>query len=157
MQLERARTRAASAAQAEQRAELARELLRPGVARPGVAQIERLVAQARADGLPATLHVDGEPRRLAPPLDASAFRIVQESLTNVRKHADDAPTSVRVTWGRTQLGLQVRDTGTGAPATIAEKGNGLAELRARAQLHGGELRAQPLPGSGFEVTARLPL
>ena len=111
-ELDLVRARAERVAEAEERVQIAEELLRPGPARPGVAQIERLVAEARADGLPVTLHVEGEPRRLPPPVDASAFRIVYEALSNVRKHADDAPASVRVIWRAEALGLQVRDTGT---------------------------------------------
>src|SRR4029079_16224917 len=79
-----------------------------------------------------------------------------EALSNVRKHADDAPASVRVVWREDALGLQVRDTGTRG-ANAAGEGRGIPERRTRAELHGGELRAEGLPSGGFEVVARLPL
>jgi signal transduction histidine kinase len=123
---------------------------------PGLAELPRLVERARAAGLPVTLEVDGEPRALPASLDLSAYRIVQEALTNARKHARDAPTTVRVEWRRDLIALHVRDTGTAAVQPNGD-GHGLVGMRERVKLHGGELRAEPLPHGGFEVEARLPL
>ena len=124
---------------------------------PGLAQLPALVDRARAAGLPVTLHVEGTPRPLHASLDLSAFRIVQEALTNVHKHAAGAPATVRVVWRRDMLGLQVRDTGTGRRVVVNGDGHGLVGMRERVKLHGGELRAGAMPGGGFEVTAKLPL
>jgi signal transduction histidine kinase len=124
---------------------------------PGLAQLPALVERARAAGMPVTLLVDGEPRPLPASLDLSAYRIIQEALTNVHKHAGNSPASVRVVWRRNLLGLQVRDTGSGRPIHVNGDGHGLVGMRERVKLHGGELRAGALPGGGFEVTARLPL
>ncbi len=123
----------------------------------GLAELPSLVERARAAGMPVTLHVDGTPQPVPASLDRSAYRIVHEALTNAHRHAAGAPASVRVVWRRTVLGLQVRDTGNGRPAHVNGDGQGLAGIRERARLHGGELRAGTLPGGGFEVTARLPL
>ena len=124
---------------------------------PGLAQLPSLVERARAAGMPVTLLVEGTPRPLHASLDLSAYRIVQEALTNVHKHAANSPASVRVVWRRDMLGLQVRDTGTGRPVKLNGDGHGLVGMRERVKLHGGELRTGTLPGGGFEVTARLPL
>jgi signal transduction histidine kinase len=124
---------------------------------PGLAELPALIDRARAAGLPVTLLVDGRPRSLPATLDHSAYRIIEEALSNAHKHAADSPTSVRVVWRRNLLGLQVRDTGTGRPIHSNGDGHGLVRMRERVKLHGGELRAGALPGGGFEVTARLPL
>jgi signal transduction histidine kinase len=125
---------------------------------PGLAQLPTLVERARSAGLPVTLYVDGEPRALPASLDLSAYRIVQEALTNVHKHAGDAPTSVKVVWRRNLLGIQVRDTGTaGVVPRVNGSGHGLVGMRERVKLHGGELRAEPHAHGGFEVVAKLPL
>jgi signal transduction histidine kinase len=123
---------------------------------PGLAQLPALVERARAAGMPVTLHVEGEPRHVAPGLDLSAFRIVQEALTNVHKHAHGAPATVRVVWERRELCLQVRDAGTNGASANGD-GHGLVGMRERARLLGGELHAGRVPGGGFEVTAVLPL
>jgi signal transduction histidine kinase len=124
---------------------------------PGLAQLEGLVERARAAGMPVTLHVDGVPRHVSAGLDLSAFRIVQEALTNVHKHARGAPATVRVSWERRALALRIRDAGTGRPAHVNGDGHGLIGMRERVRLHGGELEAGPVHGGGFEVRAVLPL
>jgi signal transduction histidine kinase len=124
---------------------------------PGLAQLPALVERAHAAGMPVTLHVEGTPRPLPASLDLSAFRIVQEALTNVHKHAAGAPASVWVTWRREALGLRVRDSGKGSPAHVNGEGHGLVGMRERVKLHGGEMSAGPLSGGGFQVMARIPL
>jgi signal transduction histidine kinase len=121
--------------------------------RPGLAQLPALVERARAAGMPVTLHVEGRPRPVSAGLDLSAFRIVQEALTNVHKHAHAAPATVHVVWERGRLRVQVRDAG----GAETHPRDGLIGMRERVRLHGGELHAGRLPGGGFEVTAVLPL
>jgi signal transduction histidine kinase len=122
---------------------------------PGLARLPELVEHARAAGVEVTLEVAGTPRPLPASVDLSAFRIVQEALTNVRKHASGAPATVRVGWEPQALALAVRDRGPGgAPA---DGGHGLVGMRERVRLHGGELRAGPAADGGFEVAAVLPL
>ena len=123
---------------------------------PGLGQLDQLVERA---GVPVTLEIDGEPRPLAAGVDISAYRIVQEALTNVHKHAAAAPTTIRVTWGDEQLELSIRDHGPGpAPASGSGpgEGHGLVGMRERVQLLGGELHTGAAPGGGFEVRAVLP-
>jgi signal transduction histidine kinase len=122
---------------------------------PSLARVDALVEQVREAGLDATLRVDGEPKALAPGLDMSAYRIVQEALTNALRYAPGARVDVSVRYGR-DLQLEVRDDGPGhAPSTGS--GQGLVGMRERAALFGGELEAGPLPGgAGFRVHARLP-
>ena len=122
---------------------------------PGLGQVPDLVEHARGAGVEVTLAVDGEPRPLAPGLDLSAYRIVQEALTNVRKHAAGAPARVTVTWAPSELALEVRDSGPGGQAVNG--GHGLVGMRERVRLHGGELQAGPAPDGGFAVRARLPI
>ena len=122
---------------------------------PGLGQLGELIEHARGAGVVVTLAIDGEPRAVAPGLDLSAYRIVQEGLTNVRKHAAGAPARVRVTWAPRELALEVRDDGPGG--TPNGSGHGLVGMRERVRLHGGELHAGPLAGGGFAVRARLPL
>jgi signal transduction histidine kinase len=124
---------------------------------PGLAQLPALVERTRAAGVPVTLMVEGEPRALPAGLDLSAFRIVQEALTNVSKHAAGAPASVQVDWRDDALALRVRDTGTGRDVRVNGAGHGLVGMRERVKLHGGTLRTGALPGGGFEVWAELPL
>jgi signal transduction histidine kinase len=126
------------------------------VPQPGLARLPELVEHARAAGVDVTLEVAGTPRPLPPSVDLSAFRIVQEALTNVRKHASGAPATVRVGWEPSALAVAVRDRG---PGTVAggSGGHGLVGMRERVRLHGGELRAGPAPDGGFEVAAVLPL
>ena len=118
-------------------------------------RVATLVERARDGGMPVTLHVEGAPRRIPRSLDAAAFRIVQEALRNVHRHANGQPASVRVIWRDDVLGVQVRNTG--GPAEVGRDGRGMAVMRERVEFHGGDLRAGVLPGGGYEVTARLPL
>jgi signal transduction histidine kinase len=128
-------------------------LLQP---QPGLAGVEMLVDDARAGGLPITLTVSGDPRELPAGLDLAAFRIVQEALTNVRRHASSATAvTVDIHFGEDDLRIDVRDDGPGPGNT--EGGHGLICMRERAHLYGGRLRAAALPDRGFQVSAHLPL
>jgi signal transduction histidine kinase len=120
----------------------------------GLADLDGLVEIARASGLPLTVVVDGAPRELAPLVDQSAYRIVQEAVTNVVKHADRAPTTVTLGYGEEGLELTISDAGNGGQ--ISQGGHGLVGMRERAELFGGTLEAGPRNGQGFEVRAVLP-
>jgi signal transduction histidine kinase len=125
---------------------------------PGVADLPALVARAREAGLSVELEVEGEPRPLPSGVDLSAYRIAQEAITNAIKHAGPALARVLVRYGADALEVQVVDDGRGAAADPAPPGggNGLVGMRERVALFGGELRAGPRPGGGYEVKARLP-
>jgi signal transduction histidine kinase len=123
---------------------------------PGLAQVEGLVVQARAAGLPVDLFVAGEARALPRGVELAAYRIVQESLTNARKHAGQAKAQVIVRYGDGALELEITDDGRGRSAGHPG-GHGLVGMRERAALYGGELRAGPRSEGGFGVHARLPL
>ena len=127
---------------------------------PGLANLDKLLEQSRAAGLDVRLAVEGEPRELSQSLDLSAFRIVQEALTNVIKHAGHARASVTVGYRPQALELSVVDSGdSAAPAARAiatAGGHGLVGMRERAAMFGGTLTARPRADHGFEVTAVLP-
>ncbi|MGE5828703.1 MAG: sensor histidine kinase, partial [Micromonosporaceae bacterium] len=126
---------------------------------PGLADLDTLVEQARAAGLPVTLKLDELPAPLPAEVDRAAYRIVQEALTNVRRHAGPRATAT-VCIGRTPDALTVRvdDDGAGpAPEVPAEPGNGIPGMRERAAALGGELSAGGRAGGGFRVSATLPL
>jgi signal transduction histidine kinase len=122
---------------------------------PGLGDLDELLARSRAAGLPVELAVEGAPRRLAQSVDLSAFRIVQEALTNVFKHAGRAPTSVTIAYGQRALELTILDSGGGGHAE-GPGGHGLIGMRERTALFGGTLTVGPRPGEGFEVRASLP-
>ncbi|MDT0302723.1 sensor histidine kinase [Streptomonospora wellingtoniae] len=130
---------------------------------PGLAGIGDLVRQISDTGTPVELVAEGVPVELAPGLDLTLYRVVQESLTNVLKHAGrDAPTTVSVRYGARAVDVSVVDEGGSAPGTGSrpqasdEPGHGLVGMRERVVLYGGELEARPR-GGGFEVRARIPL
>ena len=124
---------------------------------PGLAALDRLVDEARETGLPVTLEVAGAARDLPAGLDLTAYRIVQEALTNVRRHARSASeVSVRLHFADDELRIEVRDDGTSAGST-AGSGHGLIGMRERVHLYGGQLAAGTVPGRGFAVEAALPL
>jgi signal transduction histidine kinase len=125
---------------------------------PGLGDLDGLVERSRAAGLRVELAVEGEPRPLPQSVDLSAFRIVQEALTNVVKHAGRAETRVMVGYRPDGLELTVRDSGdpTGAAGARTAGGHGLIGMRERAALFGGTLSAGPCDGHGFEVRASLP-
>jgi signal transduction histidine kinase len=124
---------------------------------PGLAQVERLVVEFRAAGLPATLEVSGEPRALAPGLDLTAYRLVQEGLTNALRHAvSPQHARVRIAYGTDNLELTVQDDGV-LQHPGAEPGHGLLGMRERVGVYGGTLIARPRTDRGFELIACLPL
>jgi signal transduction histidine kinase len=127
---------------------------------PDVAAIAALVDDVRASGLDLDLLVEGEPRPLAAGPQLAAYRIVQESLTNVLKHAGPATRAwVRLQWRDDGLELAVLDDGRGAAAAVADDGHGqgLLGMKERAELHRGRLEAGPRTGGGWRVHAVLPL
>jgi signal transduction histidine kinase len=133
------------------------EGLEPG-ARPSLEQLDDLVAQVRSAGLAVTVDVDGIPGPLPPGLDLSAYRIVQEALTNALKHGEQAPTSVRVAYGPETLTIRVSNPAARAPSDMDRRvGHGLISMRERAALYGGALEAGPGPEGDFVVHATLPL
>jgi signal transduction histidine kinase len=124
---------------------------------PGLAQLDRLVAKFRTSGLPVQLTITGEPRALAPGLDLTAYRLVQEGLTNTLRHAVDARCAeVTVAYRSKELEVAVRDDGAAAPHD-AEAGHGLLGMRERVAVYGGSLIARPRAGRGFELLATVPL
>jgi signal transduction histidine kinase len=123
---------------------------------PGVAALEDLVAAANQAGLDVTLRFDGEPRPLREALDLSVYRIVQEALTNVRRHADTNAADVIVRYLSGAVRVRVADRGVGDRSNGASGGHGLVGMRERVALLGGELTAGDRIGGGFVVTATLP-
>ncbi len=126
----------------------------------GLGQLESLVARARAAGLPVTVTVDGAQRPLPPEVDQAAYRIVQEALTNVSRHAGQAHTSVRLQYSPESLTVEVDDEGQGdgrrREGRTAGPGLGLLGMRERVSALGGRLHAGPRDSGGFRVQAELP-
>ncbi|MEV0963947.1 sensor histidine kinase [Streptomyces sp. NPDC049910] len=134
------------------------------VPQPDVEQIKELVEQVRAAGLTVDFRIEGTPRPLPSGVELTAYRIVQEALTNTRKHGGpDAGASVRLVYFDDGLGLLVEDDGRGAAHELYEdggadgKGHGLIGMRERVGMVGGTLDAGPRPGGGFRISALLPL
>jgi signal transduction histidine kinase len=123
---------------------------------PGIANLQMLLAQVRESGLPVELEVRGEPMPLPPGIDLSAYRIVQEALTNALKYAGPAHAYVVVHFAPGSLTLEIDDDGAGA-STSANGGHGLVGMRERVAVFGGDVEAGPKRDGGFRVTARLPL
>ncbi|WP_314619582.1 sensor histidine kinase [Streptomyces stackebrandtii] len=134
------------------------------VPQPDVGQIEDLVEQVRGAGLTVDFAIEGSPRPLPSGVELTAYRIVQEALTNTRKHGGpDVGASVRLVYFDDGLGLLVEDDGRGAPQEMYEdggadgRGHGLIGMRERVGMVGGTLDAGPRPGGGFRISALLPL
>jgi signal transduction histidine kinase len=123
---------------------------------PGLDDLETLIEQTRLAGLPVELRVEGVPGPVPVGADLSAYRIVQEALTNARKHAGQAHATVTLRYGAEALELEITDDGTGA-GNGDGGGHGLVGMRERVALFGGELHAGPRLGGGFRVHARLPI
>ena len=123
----------------------------------GLARIDDLVERTQAAGLSVSKSVEGVPRPLPAEVDLAAFRIVQEALTNVTRHAGGASATVRVGFEENALTIQVEDDGRGMPATPSGGGRGIRGMGERAAALGGEVEVGPRNGGGFRVVARLPL
>jgi signal transduction histidine kinase len=123
---------------------------------PSLRYLDNLAEQVREAGLPVDVSIEGKPNELSPGVDLSAYRIVQEALTNALKHAGPATAQVVVRYREKDLELEIADTGLGAGASN-EGGHGLAGMRERVSLYGGKIEAGPRDGGGFAVKARLPL
>jgi signal transduction histidine kinase len=128
---------------------------------PGLADLDRLCKDVGAAGLAVNVRIIGEPMALPPGLDLSAYRIVQESLTNSLRHSGPGAADVTLDYRAGGLRLEVRDHGGPGGVASDERGNGqghgLVGIRERVKIFGGELAAGPAPGGGFLVRARLPL
>jgi signal transduction histidine kinase len=134
---------------------------------PGLGQLGELVARVADAGRAVEVVVEGDPVELAPAADLAAYRVVQESLTNVVRHAGPAAVTVRVAYQPGQVVVEVADNGLGSAGGRRESdsdrqsrrsgsGSGIAGMRERVAAVGGELEAGPLPAGGFRVAARLP-
>ena len=151
---------------------------------PGLDQLDQLLEDVRQTGLPVSIQVEGTPYLLPPAVDLSAYRIIQEALTNALKHGGEAPTRVVVRYGPGELGIEVTDDGRGPPpplpvyvpapvpatmpasvpvqapappSPITGVGHGLVGMRERVSIFGGAFAAGPRPGGGFVVSVRLPI
>ncbi|MGH3695730.1 MAG: sensor histidine kinase [Pseudonocardiaceae bacterium] len=122
---------------------------------PGLAQLGALIETVRAAGITAELIIEGAPTLVPPLIELTIYRIVQESLTNVVRHAEATHTTVRIQHAATSITVEISDDGTGRPARDAS-GAGLVGMRERAEAAGGRLTWGSSPGSGFQVNARLP-
>jgi signal transduction histidine kinase len=123
---------------------------------PGLAGLDSLIAKTRAAGLQVTAQVDGTPRPLPRRVDLTAFRIVQEALTNATRHAGDANVTVRIAYGAGDLTVEIEDDGRGSGAEISSGGRGIAGMRERTTSLDGEFEAGPRPEGGFRVRASMP-
>jgi signal transduction histidine kinase len=129
----------------------------PLAPQPGLADLERLVGQVREAGLPVDLQIEGARRELPVGLDLSAYRIVQEALTNALKHAGQARATVSVRYRDDSLELEVVDDGAGATTRVASGGHGLVGMRERVALYGGRFEAGRRASGGFTVRVLLPI
>ena len=126
------------------------------VPQPGLDGLDSLLEDVTRAGLPVELHVDGEPFPLPRGVDLSAYRIVQEGLTNALKHAHASTANVTVRYALDELQIEVRDNGVGSSTTDG-LGHGLVGVRERVKIYGGEMSAGAANGGGFVLSTRLPL
>jgi signal transduction histidine kinase len=124
---------------------------------PGVDDLDALVADVARSGVDVELIVEGTRAGVPPGVGLSVYRVVQEALTNVIKHAGPARAVVRIRYAATSVSVDVADDGRGAAAPAVSGGHGLAGMRERVAVHGGELDAGPGAGGGFSVKARFPV
>ena len=123
---------------------------------PGLGSLDALLEEVRRAGLPVRLHVEGERVPLPRAIDLSAYRIVQEGLTNALKHARAGSADVTLRYGPDELQIEVRDDGDGS-AVNDGLGHGLVGVRERVKIYGGEMSAGAAPTGGFVLSTRLPL
>ena len=128
----------------------------PLAPQPGVGTLDTLVEQVGEAGLPVELKVEGRAVELPPGVDLSAYRIVQEALTNALKHAGPAHAWVTVRYGEDEVELEIANDGAFDPAENG-RGHGLVGMRERVAVYGGRLESGPRAGGGFAVRARLPI
>jgi signal transduction histidine kinase len=120
--------------------------------------VGQLVAQLEDAGVPVHLHVDGTPTHVPPGVDLSAYRIIQEALTNIMKHAGQAAGRVLIRYSDTDVSVEINDNGT-APSPTTDRlypGHGIIGMRERVAVFGGDFSAGPNPAGGYRVAARLP-
>jgi signal transduction histidine kinase len=129
----------------------------PLTPQPGLTDVPTLVMQLREAGLPVELEVEGERRELPVGIELSAYRIVQEALTNALKHAGQARAWVKIRYGSDSLELEIADDGIGGASPAATGGHGLVGMRERVALYGGRLDAGRRPSGGFAVRVLLPI
>jgi signal transduction histidine kinase len=123
---------------------------------PGLDDLGGLLEETRHAGLPVELTVEGDPRRLAPGVELAIYRVVQEALTNARKHAGDARAAVMLRYGAAEVSAEVRDDGSAANNGHGG-GHGLIGMRERVAVYGGSLDATHRAEGGFAVRVRIPL
>jgi signal transduction histidine kinase len=124
---------------------------------PSLDHLDRLVEQARDAGLPVELRIEGEPVQLPAGLDLTAYRLVQEGLTNALRHARAEQAQVFVRYGDDDIEVTVIDDGQGGSPDGVSGGHGLVGMRERVSVYGGELDAGPRPDGGYRLRAKLPL
>jgi len=124
---------------------------------PSLDDLPSLVSQVQAAGLPIELHVDGDRRGIPVGIDLSAYRIIQEALTNALTHANDARATVRVLCAEDVLELEISDDGDAADGPGSNGGHGLVGMRERVAMYGGSLTAGRRPEGGFTVRVLLPI
>ncbi|MFF4256943.1 sensor histidine kinase [Streptomyces sp. NPDC001663] len=124
---------------------------------PGLDRLPELIATCETAGVEVTVTTEGEPRSLSPGVDLTAYRIIQEALTNVTKHGAGKGACVRLTYSDSRLLISVTNDGTAAAPSVPGGGYGLMGMRERAHSVGGDLHAGPRPEGGFEVATALPL
>ncbi len=123
----------------------------------GLDRLPTLVDRSRAAGVPTTLSINGQPRAVSKALGTAAYRIVQEALNNIGRHAGDASALVTLEYGTTELTVQIDDDGVGPAREHDVRGFGLIGMRERVGELGGTVRAEARSGGGFTVRAELPL
>jgi signal transduction histidine kinase len=123
---------------------------------PSMRAVDVLVGTVREAGLPVELEIDGAPRELPPGVDLSAYRVIQEALTNALRYAGPAQAWVTVRWTDETLELEIANDGRSEPG-VGGGGHGLTGLRERVALVGGTVDSGPRPGGGFVVRAQLPI
>jgi signal transduction histidine kinase len=124
--------------------------------RPSLSRLGELIGRVADAGLPIELRMCGDPVALPAGVEMSAYRIIQEALTNTLKHAGAVPTVVTVHYGSDALEIEIADHGALVPTGGPARGHGLIGMRERVALHGGALIAGPAPGGGYLVRAELP-
>jgi signal transduction histidine kinase len=125
---------------------------------PGLAALDELIERVHAAGLDVRLSAEGEPPRIPPGLDLTAYRIIQEALTNTLRHAHASEARVSIRYSPQSISLDIADNGVGpSQHGLTSAGHGLDGMRERATLFGGKLTTGPNPGRGYRVQAELPL